>query len=177
MGCAQNSSLPPQAALSGTRPRRAGESECPDSLQASHDSTLMSLVHARSSEGGMPAAATSSRAIVAAEDDSIRHDSMTYASGGRIQHLEVFNFKSYGGTRTIGPFLGFTAVVGPPLHVVACLSSSPTAFGHICPSRRALPTTNSCCSSTRAHLSPRPQALLEELSLTLGHDCNGCERL
>jgi len=61
----------------------------------------------------MPAAASSSRAIVAAEDDSIRHDSMTYASGGRISHLEVVNFKSYGGTRTIGPFLGFTAVVGP----------------------------------------------------------------
>uniref|UniRef100_A0ACD5X0J4 Uncharacterized protein n=1 Tax=Avena sativa TaxID=4498 RepID=A0ACD5X0J4_AVESA len=33
--------------------------------------------------------------------------------GGRIDRLEVENFKSYKGTHTIGPFFDFTAVVGP----------------------------------------------------------------
>lgn len=32
---------------------------------------------------------------------------------GRIDHLELFNFKSYGGHQVIGPFKDFTAVVGP----------------------------------------------------------------
>jgi structural maintenance of chromosome 1 len=33
--------------------------------------------------------------------------------GGRIARIDTENFKSYGGKRTIGPFLGFSAVVGP----------------------------------------------------------------
>ena len=33
--------------------------------------------------------------------------------GGRINRVEVENFKSYGGKRVIGPFVDFTAVVGP----------------------------------------------------------------
>ncbi|CAM0873936.1 unnamed protein product [Alopecurus aequalis] len=33
--------------------------------------------------------------------------------GGRIDRLEVDNFKSYKGKQTIGPFFDFTAVVGP----------------------------------------------------------------
>ncbi|OQS04148.1 structural maintenance of chromosomes protein [Thraustotheca clavata] len=32
---------------------------------------------------------------------------------GRIQRLDVKNFKSYGGKQTIGPFYRFTAVIGP----------------------------------------------------------------
>ena len=32
---------------------------------------------------------------------------------GRIVRLDVENFKSYGGKQTIGPFLDFTAVIGP----------------------------------------------------------------
>ena len=34
-------------------------------------------------------------------------------SPGRIHSLEMNNFKSYGGKRTIGPFGSFTAVIGP----------------------------------------------------------------
>ena len=34
-------------------------------------------------------------------------------AGGRIDRLEVENFKSYKGKQTIGPFFDFTAVVGP----------------------------------------------------------------
>ena len=34
-------------------------------------------------------------------------------SRGRIDRLEVSNFKSYRGTQAIGPFKDFTAVVGP----------------------------------------------------------------
>lgn len=30
-----------------------------------------------------------------------------------INHIEVHNFKSYRGTKVIGPFMGFTAIVGP----------------------------------------------------------------
>ena len=33
--------------------------------------------------------------------------------GGRIARIDVYNFKSYGGKRTIGPFVNFTAVIGP----------------------------------------------------------------
>ena len=32
---------------------------------------------------------------------------------GRIDRLEVENFKSYKGLHTIGPFKDFTAVIGP----------------------------------------------------------------
>ena len=32
---------------------------------------------------------------------------------GRISHIEVNNFKSYGGHQVIGPFSDFTAVIGP----------------------------------------------------------------
>ena len=32
---------------------------------------------------------------------------------GRISRLDLFNFKSYGGKTTLGPFLDFSAVVGP----------------------------------------------------------------
>lgn len=32
---------------------------------------------------------------------------------GRIERLELENFKSYGGVHTIGPFQRFTAVIGP----------------------------------------------------------------
>ena len=32
---------------------------------------------------------------------------------GRIDHLEVEDFKSYAGKQVIGPFRGFTAVIGP----------------------------------------------------------------
>ncbi|CAM0911489.1 unnamed protein product [Alopecurus aequalis] len=35
------------------------------------------------------------------------------AVGGRINRLEVENFKSYKGTQTIGPFFDFTAIIGP----------------------------------------------------------------
>ena len=34
-------------------------------------------------------------------------------TGGRIDRLEVFNFKSYAGRQIIGPFVDFTAVIGP----------------------------------------------------------------
>ncbi|WVZ83418.1 hypothetical protein U9M48_030567 [Paspalum notatum var. saurae] len=34
------------------------------------------------------------------------------AGGGRIHRLEVDNFKSYKGKQTIGPFSGFTAIIG-----------------------------------------------------------------
>lgn len=32
---------------------------------------------------------------------------------GRISHIVVNNFKSYGGQQVIGPFSDFTAVIGP----------------------------------------------------------------
>ena len=32
---------------------------------------------------------------------------------GRIDVIEVCNFKSYGGTQTLGPFKDFTAIIGP----------------------------------------------------------------
>lgn len=32
---------------------------------------------------------------------------------GRIDRIEVVNFKSYVGKQTIGPFTEFTAVIGP----------------------------------------------------------------
>ena len=32
---------------------------------------------------------------------------------GRISRLDLHNFKSYGGKTTLGPFLDFSAVVGP----------------------------------------------------------------
>jgi predicted ATPase len=32
---------------------------------------------------------------------------------GRIDRIEVENFKSYAGHQVIGPFRGFTAVIGP----------------------------------------------------------------
>jgi hypothetical protein len=35
------------------------------------------------------------------------------AARGRIDRIEVDNFKSYAGSQTIGPFLDFTAVIGP----------------------------------------------------------------
>lgn len=35
------------------------------------------------------------------------------AARGRIDRIEVDNFKSYAGQQTIGPFLDFTAVIGP----------------------------------------------------------------
>jgi hypothetical protein len=35
------------------------------------------------------------------------------AARGRIDRIEVDNFKSYAGPQTIGPFLDFTAVIGP----------------------------------------------------------------
>ena len=35
------------------------------------------------------------------------------AAPGRIDRLEVADFKSYKGPQTIGPFQNFTAVVGP----------------------------------------------------------------
>ena len=34
-------------------------------------------------------------------------------SRGRIDRLELFNFKSYGGKTILGPMVDFTAVVGP----------------------------------------------------------------
>jgi hypothetical protein len=35
------------------------------------------------------------------------------AKRGRLEHLEIDNFKSYSGKHTIGPFKDFTAVIGP----------------------------------------------------------------
>ena len=32
---------------------------------------------------------------------------------GRIDVIEVCNFKSYGGTQTLGPFKDFTGIIGP----------------------------------------------------------------
>lgn len=32
---------------------------------------------------------------------------------GRLDRLEVENFKSYGGKHVIGPFRSFTAIIGP----------------------------------------------------------------
>lgn len=32
---------------------------------------------------------------------------------GRIDRIEIDNFKSYAGKQTIGPFLDFTAIIGP----------------------------------------------------------------
>ena len=32
---------------------------------------------------------------------------------GRIDRIEVQDFKSYAGNQIIGPFRGFTAVIGP----------------------------------------------------------------
>ena len=34
-------------------------------------------------------------------------------SRGRISRLDLFNFKSYGGKTSLGPFKDFSAVVGP----------------------------------------------------------------
>ena len=48
----------------------------------------------------MPAASQSDM------DDSLRLN-------GKIDRLEVMNFKSYGGKQIIGPFGDFTAVIGP----------------------------------------------------------------
>ena len=33
--------------------------------------------------------------------------------GGRLERLEVENFKSYLGKRVIGPFSDFTCIIGP----------------------------------------------------------------
>lgn len=33
--------------------------------------------------------------------------------GGRLDRLELENFKSYAGRRVIGPFADFTAIIGP----------------------------------------------------------------
>lgn len=33
--------------------------------------------------------------------------------GGRVDRLEICNFKSYRGLQQIGPFKNFTAVIGP----------------------------------------------------------------
>ena len=41
-------------------------------------------------------------------------DQQTYRrSQGRIDRIEVTNFKSYRGFQNIGPFHAFTAVIGP----------------------------------------------------------------
>ena len=32
---------------------------------------------------------------------------------GRIDRLELFNFKSYAGKQTLGPFQDFTCIIGP----------------------------------------------------------------
>ena len=37
----------------------------------------------------------------------------TLAKRGRLEYLEIDNFKSYSGKHTIGPFKDFTAVIGP----------------------------------------------------------------
>jgi hypothetical protein len=53
---------------------------------------------------------------------------------GKIRFLEVFNFKSYKGKQTIGPFADFTAVIGPngagtrcvdDIHLIFCLQENP----------------------------------------------------
>lgn len=55
----------------------------------------------------MPAAAASSSAALVPTDDS------PSLADGKIQRIDVQDFKSYGGSRTIGPFGEFTAVIGP----------------------------------------------------------------
>jgi structural maintenance of chromosome 1 len=38
---------------------------------------------------------------------------MNTSEKGKIQRIEVFNFKSYRGKQTIGPFKDFSCVIGP----------------------------------------------------------------
>ena len=47
------------------------------------------------------------------EHDDDDHDTQQHACQGRIDRLEVENFKSYKGHQRIGPFKNFTAVIGP----------------------------------------------------------------
>lgn len=42
-----------------------------------------------------------------------RQDRLLKAMPSRLKHIEVENFKSYRGRRTIGPLKPFNAVVGP----------------------------------------------------------------
>eukprot|EP00966_Prymnesium_polylepis_P270734 6254528-Prymnesium_polylepis.1 len=44
---------------------------------------------------------------------AMRDISRAFEMNGRIDRLEIHNFKSYGGTQIIGPFGDFTAVIGP----------------------------------------------------------------
>ena len=52
-------------------------------------------------------------------------------TSGRIDRLELVNWKSYGGRQVIGPFSDFTSVIGPngagvlPPHTVALSRASP----------------------------------------------------
>lgn len=41
------------------------------------------------------------------------HPPFSRAPMGRLDRLEVENFKSYSGRHTIGPFRNFTAIIGP----------------------------------------------------------------
>ena len=56
----------------------------------------------------MPAAA-SSTAIQNVEESAFPG----FQSGGRLHSIELYNFKSYGGKRVIGPFKKFTSIIGP----------------------------------------------------------------
>lgn len=48
------------------------------------------------------------------EHASLENDDIVYQRAvGRIDRLEVENFKSYRGHQNIGPFKNFTAIVGP----------------------------------------------------------------
>lgn len=71
---------------------------------------------------------------------------------GRVDRLEICNFKSYGGKTVLGPFLDFTAVVGPngagaghtpkpaPLHAPPSLRHGHHALSH----RASVPGKSNC---------------------------------
>lgn len=85
---------------------------------------------------------------------------------GRIDRIELENFKSYKGKQVIGPFHNFTAVIGPngagknvvlDVHVSRCVFTSPiiTMSWHGAPPLLA-PTT------------PGKSNLMESISFVLG---------
>jgi energy-coupling factor transporter ATP-binding protein EcfA2 len=47
------------------------------------------------------------------EDDPVLADDPQHEAAGRIDRLEISNFKSYKGDHLIGPFKNFTAIIGP----------------------------------------------------------------
>lgn len=73
---------------------------------ASGNSTRFPLARPRR----LPARRPPTRLVQMPAEDSL---ALPGSSQGRIDRIEIENFKSYAGPQTIGPFLDFTAVIGP----------------------------------------------------------------